>query len=260
MWSWGNNYNGQIGNGTRTNYSSPIQIGALTDWSSVEAGDSHTVAIRSNNTLWTWGNGASGRLGLGDVVSRSSPVQVGALTDWAKVSAHGGFHTLAVKTNGTLWAWGYANAGRLGNSTTGVNTNNRSSPIQIGALTNWSTVSAGGGHSVAVKTDGTLWAWGYNNLGQLGDKSVVSRSSPVQIGSGTTWSQVSASTWQLAFSGFHSIAAKTDGTIWTMGRGDNGRLGHNDTNPRSSPTQVGSLTNWMMVSAGGAHNVALTKG
>jgi hypothetical protein len=105
LYSWGNNGNGQLGLNDIVARSSPVQVGALTDWTQVTAGTSHTAAIKTNGTLWTWGQGTYGRLGQNDVANRSSPVQVGALTDWAQVAA-GGAHTAAIKTNGTLWTWG----------------------------------------------------------------------------------------------------------------------------------------------------------
>jgi alpha-tubulin suppressor-like RCC1 family protein len=114
--------------------------------------------------------------------------RVGALTNWAQVSAGSDAHTAAVKTDGTIWTWGRNSNGRLGDDTTV----NKSSPVQIGALTNWSQVSAGLGHTASIKTDGTVWAWGYNTDGQIGDGTVVAKSSPVQIGALTNWSQVSA--------------------------------------------------------------------
>jgi alpha-tubulin suppressor-like RCC1 family protein len=104
------------------------------------------------------------------------------LSDWAQVAGGGGF-SLAIKTNNTLWAWGFNSSGQLGDGTTV----NKSSPVQIGALSDWSQVAAGSTHSLAVKTNGTLWAWGTGTSGQLGDGTIVNKSSPVQIGSLTTW-------------------------------------------------------------------------
>ncbi len=148
---WGMGTASLVGDAAGINRSSPVQVGALTDWASIDGGQSHNLAIKTDGTLWSWGNANySGRLGLEDAISRSSPVQVGALLDWANVSA-GVNHSLVVKTNGTLWSWGAANAGRLGNNTITPNT---SSPVQVGALTDWASVSAAVKHSLAVKTDG----------------------------------------------------------------------------------------------------------
>jgi len=236
-----NNAQGQIGDGTQINRSSPVQIGALTTWSKVSAGYFLSAAIKTDGTLWTWGWGTQGRLGHNDVISRSSPVQVGALTDWANVSTHNG--CLAVKTDGTLWSWGYGLFAALAQN----NIIDYSSPVQIGALTNWASVSMGTNHGMAIKTDGTIWGWGFNQtFGPVGDGTVVGRSSPVQIGALTNWSKVDTGD---QFTG----AVKTDGSLWMWGSGTDGKLGNNETGSaasRSSPVQIGSLTNWLEVECG----------
>lgn len=187
LWAWGAGAFGLLGDNTTVNKSSPVQIGALTTWSKIQGGPSSAIfGIQTNGTLWAWGLGSYGRLGLGDTANRSSPSQVGALTTWADAS-NGGRHTLATQTNGTLWAWGFGTSGQLGNNTA-VTT---SSPVQVGALTTWSKVGGGSivldGFSLASKTDGTLWAWGINTNGQLGQNNTTTVSSPVQIGNLTTW-------------------------------------------------------------------------
>jgi alpha-tubulin suppressor-like RCC1 family protein len=199
LWTWGSNQNntnnqprGQLGDGTAASKSSPVQVGALTNWAQVSAGDYHTASIKTDGTLWTWGFNTQGVLGDGTTISRSSPVQIGS-TDWAQVST--GAHTTATKTNGTLWAWGPNTDGQLGDGTGA----GKSSPVQIGVLTNWSTAHAGGIHTASIKTDGTLWTWGRNNYGQLGDDTVASRSSPVQVGALTNWGQLSVG-------GSHNVA------------------------------------------------------
>ena len=148
------------------------------------------MAIKTTGTLWAWGNNGVANLGLGDTVNRSSPVQIGTDTNWSKVSA-GGSHSLAIKTTGTLWAWGTNSLQQLGliDNQTGTA---RSSPVQIGTDTDWSSISAGYNHSSAIKTNGTLWVWGDNRRGQLGIPFRTNTSSPVQIGSNTNWSKVSA--------------------------------------------------------------------
>jgi alpha-tubulin suppressor-like RCC1 family protein len=223
----------------------------LTNWSQVVAGGYHTAAVKTNNTLWSWGVSSSGQLGQNDRVSRSSPVQVGALTNWSQVSA-GSAHTFAVKTDGTIWAWGNGTTGQLGDNAVVA----RSSPVQIGALTNWSQAAYGSrnDHTAAIKTDGTLWVWGFNNNGQLGQNDRVNRSSPVQIGS-LTWQSVSTGRTFTA-------SVKTDGTLWTWGNNDQGQLGLDiaTTVLRSSPVQVGALTSWYQVSAGTTHTLAITRG
>jgi alpha-tubulin suppressor-like RCC1 family protein len=222
-----------LGDGTIVDKSSPVQIGALSDWSQVSAGSNHSLATKTNGTLWAWGLNGSGQLGDGpNFVNKSSPIQIGALSDWSQVSG-GGNHSLAIKTNGTLWAWGAATSGQLGDGTTV----SKSSPVQIGALSDWSQVSGGGSHSLAIKTNGTLWAWGRGNEGQLGDGTTVSKSSPIQIGALSDWSQVRGA-------GNASLAIKTDGTLWAWGLGASGQLGDGTIVNKSSPVQIGALTNW----------------
>ena len=246
LWVWGRNNNGQLGLGNTTNYSSPKQVGSLTNWSSVSSlSNNSTVAIKSNGTLWSWGRNATGHLGLGNVTDYSSPKQVGALTNWLSVS--GGLNSaLAVKTDGTLWAWGSNGSGQLGVG----DITNRSSPAQVGALTGWSSVSIGYLHTAAIKTDGTLWMWGINSYGRLGLGNTTDYSSPKQVGSLTTWLRAVASN-------YHTAAIKNDGTLWAWGKNSSGQLGQGNTTNYSSPKQVGTLTAWSSVVVGYNHNIAL---
>jgi alpha-tubulin suppressor-like RCC1 family protein len=200
LWSWGDGANGKLGLNDSAPFpgtvsrSSPVQVGSLTNWSSVSAGTSRSGAIKTDGTLWCWGINQAGQLGDNTAVTRSSPVQIGSDTNWKSVShalaqtAHAG----AVKTNGQLYMWGYGGNGAMG---TNVTTVYLSSPVQIGSLTNWSTIKAGLRHNVSVKTDGTLWTWGRNDRGTLGDDTTISRSSPIQVGSLTNWSFATAGTY-----------------------------------------------------------------
>ena len=250
LWLWGTNTYGQLGDNTSTNKSSPVQtVAGGTNWKSVSGGSDHTAAIKTDGTLWTWGNSFRGQLGDNSTTRRSSPVQtVAGGTNW-KLVACVGEHTAAIKTNGTLWTWGYNNFGALGDNTS----TSRSSPVQtVSAGTNWKSVSGGVLYTAAIKTDGTLWTWGYNNFGQLGDNTIASRTSPVQtVVAGTNWKLV-------ACGGEHTAAIKTDGTLWTWGRGANGQLGDNTSTSRSSPVQtVSAGTNWKLVSGGRYHTAAI---
>ena len=234
LWTWGFAlYDGQLGLGNKTNYSSPKQVGSLTNWSKLirTSNTSSLLCTKTDGTLWAWGNNAYGQLGKGNTTKYSSPVQVGSLTNWATPSM--GFHSLCVKTDGTLWAWGANFLGELGLG----DTTNRSSPVQVGALTNWSKPSGGNSASACVKTDGTAWMWGYNSFGQLGLGNTTNYSSPKQVGSNTNWSYIKTA-WN------STIGVKTDKTLFTWGRNDFGQLGKGNTTNYSSPVQVGSLTNW----------------
>jgi alpha-tubulin suppressor-like RCC1 family protein len=250
LWMWGGNSFGSIGDGTVINRSSPVQVGGDTNWAQLSVGGANVAAIKTTGTLWMWGINGAGQLGDNTTVSKSSPVQVGALTNWGQVSTSNGTHTLAVKTDGTLWAWGSNGNGGIGNGTTA----DRSSPVQIGALTNWSKVAASQqGNSLAVKTDGTLWAWGNNSVGQLGDNTTVSKSSPVQIGALTNWATPTAG-------GSVCGALKTDGTAWVWGFNLYGMIGDNTTVSKSSPVQVGSSTSWTNLGVSNFHTLAIEQG
>ena len=247
LWSWGSNGSGQLGQNNTINLSSPVQIGALTEWFKVSAGINFCASIKTNGTLWTWGDGGLGRLGQNNTITLSSPVQVGALTDWAQVSGGSSF-CAAIKTNGTLWTWGNNYSGQLGLGNRGYT--NRSSPTQVGVLTDWSQVASGNNMCVAVKTNGTLFTWGQGSSGRLGLNNTIYRSSPTQVGALTDWAQASTGEgW--------CVAVKTNGTLWSWGGGGSGQLGQNDTISQSSPVQVGALTDWAQASGSTSTCVAI---
>ncbi|MCI5195002.1 MAG: hypothetical protein D3919_01975, partial [Candidatus Electrothrix sp. AW5] len=129
----------------------------------------------------------------------------GAKAGVAKVAA-GANHTVIIKDDGSLWAWGTNGHGQLGDGTT----INKNSPVQIGTDIDWQAVAAGYYHTVALKTDGSLWAWGTNGHGELGDGTTSQRNSPVHIGTDTDWQAVAAGY-------YHTVALKTDGTLWAWG-------------------------------------------
>jgi len=207
------------------------------------------AAIKTDGTLWTWGCGTAGNLGNNLVISQSSPVQtVSNVTTWKQASVSlSGYHTAAIKTDGTLWTWGL-NTGVAGTADgiLGDNTTiSKSSPVQtISTGTNWKQVSLGKVEGAAIKDDGTLWTWGNNAYGQLGINTVGgSRSSPVQtISNVQTWKTVSLGDSRVA-------AIKTDGSLWTWGRGALGALGNELVTNQSSPVQtVSGGVNWRVVS------------
>ena len=257
LFSWGTNTKGQLGHNDIVARSSPTQVGALTNWAKVAmaSGNNFTAAIKTDGTLWTWGDNFRGNLGTNENVSveRSSPVQVGTDTDWAYIAA--GRACLAIKTDGTLWAWGANDSGVLGLSLPAALTGARSSPIQVGALSNWKAVNTGTA-TTAVKTDGTLWAWGSGNEGATGINTVYARSSPVQVGALTTWDKIAQGKQN------GNGAIKTNGTLWVWGRNYTGHLGIGNTINKSSPVQLGSDTGWTQASlstdgSGGIRNSGL---
>ena len=247
MWTWGSNVAGMLGINQPwpgNSRSSPVQVGSDTNWAfrsdSMDytdrakfcAGQNHMLAIKTDGTLWGWGVNSAGQLGQNDRTDRSSPKQVGTETTWAVAarSKDGGVNCL--KTDGTLWVWGYNALGTLGIG----NKTSYSSPVQVPGTT-WQGIMGQGKPVQAIKTNGTLWMWGPGEYGQLGINSRTSFSSPCQIGSDSNWRNCGTTTDDSAF------AIKTDGSLWSWGNNQKGELGHNDQgNPtrRSSPTQVGT--------------------
>ena len=245
LWVWGPGYDGRLGTGNTTNLSSPVQLGALTDWAQVGGFNRGGLAVKTDGTLWTWGDNDYGQLGDGTTTDRSSPAQVGSLTDWFMADG-GEEHCMAIKTDGTLWSWGRNTVGQLGLG----DTTNRSSPVQVGSLTDWLATtsddllagtpvkfSPGFDTNAIIKNDGTLWTWGGNYQGQLGDGTTTSRSSPVQVGSLTNWKTIHGSSRVMR-------TVKTDGTLWCWGYNNTGEVGDGTTVNKSSPVQVGSDTTW----------------
>jgi alpha-tubulin suppressor-like RCC1 family protein len=245
-WAWGSNVNGRLGLGDSQNRSSPVQVGALTNWVSGSATAAVSAILNSSGIVYTAGNNGTVSVNaLGRYVTstfdRSSPVQVGTLTNWSSISLKYN-HCLAITTAGSLYVWGANSFGQLGDWAGGP-ISPKSSPVQVGTLTDWSTVQAGDFHSVGTKTDGTLWTWGLNDSGQLGLGVVTNRSSPVQLGTLATWNKSSAG---VSF----TMAIKTDGTLWGWGLNTGGQLGLDAIGNfnKSSPVQVGTSISWHSVS------------
>jgi len=239
LYVWGNGENGYLATNTvNTQYSSPIQISGL--WTKFHPGNRHMWGMKADGSLWGWGKNNGGNLGQNQAEAQleaaSSPVQVPGTT-WSFVQS-GTYRTAALKSDNTLWNWGWNNDGGLGQNESAPAA--KSSPVQVPG-TNWSKISTNGYNTLATKSDGTLWAWGANNRGQLGQQGSenADRSSPVQI-PGTTWEHVN-------FCNDCIFATKTDNTAWVWGRNDYGQLGLNQSfdqaNYKNSPMQIPG-TNW----------------
>ena len=250
LWAWGMGYAGMLGQNNTTQYSSPVQIPGA-GWSSIKAHNSANAlfGVKTDGTLWGWGEGRFGSIYPYEIPGgyntyNSSAVQIPGTT-WKHASNAFSF-SIGVKNDNTLWAWGYnAEYGAIGD-----NTNvSKSSPVQVPGTwaTNVNSFGGSNNNSVAIKTDGTMWVWGWNNgQGNLGlnQANTVKISSPTQI-PGTTWSQV-------IHGDYGTMALKTDGTIWGWGINDQGGLAQNSTSAPSysSPVQIGDKTNWASIANG----------
>jgi alpha-tubulin suppressor-like RCC1 family protein len=237
---WGFNADGQLGDGTRTTRRTPVAVTGLSGVSAIAAGDAHTCARLSSGALRCWGDNSSGQLGDPAIVTNAVPqiitstVPPSAANNWTAVAA-GDFHTLALKSDGTLWAWGDNTSGQLGLSigNSSMPTPNQVTTTNLGNFDrNWVAIAAGGAHSLGLQSDGTLWAWGSNTSGQLGDPFIVSNNTPNQIVDLTSVIPGFNSSWVAIAAGLsHSLALQADGTAWAWGFNQFGQLGNNDVTP-----------------------------
>lgn len=256
LWTWGQGSSGALGAGfTIAVRSSPGTVqGGGTTWCQLSVGWYTSGAIKTDGTLWMFGCNWCGQLGDNTQNDKCSPVTTaGAGNNWCQVFSNR-WNVGGIKTNGTLWTWGHNGLGQLGDNTT----TNRSSPGSVaGGGNNWCSITFSSQHVAALKTDGTIWTWGRNEAGQLGNNcSGIANwtCSPGTVaGGGTTWCQTS-------IGGDSSSGIKTDGTLWTWGCNQFGRLGTNNTTDRSSPgTVIGCASFWRCVNIhGGSTTIALT--
>ena len=270
---WGNNSYGQLGDGTTTGKSSPVQVSGLTGITAIAAGWGHTVALKNDGTVWAWGDNHFGQLGDNTTTRRLTPVQISGLTDFpvqkngvtgVQISgltsitaiAAGAFHTFALSNDGTVWAWGRNDYGQLGFGIYSLslewgNPNTpEKSPVKSIQLTDVKAIAAGRLHTVVLKNDGTVWAFGLNDYGQLGLELSYQSLHPEEV-SGLT--DVKA----IAAGDYHTFALKNDGTVWAWGRNDYGQLGDGTTTKRKTPVHLSNLTDVKAIAAGSIDTFAL---
>ncbi|MFI8517138.1 hypothetical protein ACIGEZ_04810 [Streptomyces sp. NPDC085481] len=264
VWTWGANFNGQLGNGSFTFSTTPVQVCAvgetapcddfLTDVTAIAAGASFNLALRANGTVIAWGGNFSGQLGDGTTTSTNVPVASSGLGNVVALAA-GDAHSLALFANGQVASWGANLSGQLGNGG-----NIDSSFPGLTAVSNIRALAGGGSHSMALRADGTVLTWGSNTAGQLGNGGNTNSNIPIQVGglSGVT---------SIAAGANHSLAVPADGTARAWGSNSNGQLGNGTLTNSSVPVQVCApgttnpcasfLTGVTNVSGGFSHSVAL---
>jgi len=255
VWTWGANNYGQVGDGSFTNRNSPVHVSGISGVCAIAGGSYHSLALKSDGTVWAWGRNFNGQLGdgtYGGGADKGSPVRVLGLSGVIAI-AGGQNHSLALKSDGTVRAWGSNYYGQLGNGTSGAYS---TSPVSVSGLTDVIAIAVGDNHSFALKSNGTVWAWGRNIDGQLGNGTSgigTDKSSPVKV-SGLT------GVIALAGGGFHCFALKNDGTAMAWGYNYSGQLGNGTGGAgtdKSSPIQVPGLTGVTAMAGGYGHSLAL---
>ena len=260
VWAWGYGKDGQLGDGTTTyangqNYSeSPVLVSNLTGVTAIAAGALHALALTSSGTVSTWGYNGTGQLGIGTRTGPQTcnfsdpcsmvPVQVSNLSG---VTAIGGgyYHSLAVRSDGSVWSWGYNNCGQLGDGTT----IDRYAPVRVSNLSGAIAVAGGDETSLALKSDGTVWSWG----GACSPSASPNSTVPVQVANLSDVTAIAASVMD-----DHYLAIKSDGTLWAWGNNSGGQLGNGSTTSSSVPVQVSNLSGVTAIAAGGGFSLAAT--
>ena len=239
VWTWGWNALGQLGDGTTNDAHTPVQVVGLTNIVAISGRGYHCLALKSDGTVWAWGWNSWGQLGIGSTSATLVPLQVVGLTNPAAISA-GYMTSIALMSNSTVQVWGTGPKGELGQGNFG---DHSYAPIQVLNLSNVVSVSADFQEPEALKSDGTIWMWGWNNLGQLGNGTTSDTNLPGQVLNLTN----------MIFAGAtgdrDNCAVKADHTVWTWGRNYNGQLGIGtaDQNPHPLPVQVPSFGNGYVV-------------
>jgi len=250
LWSWGNNANGQLGDGSIGSRSKPAAIQGIDNVTTMACGGYHSLAVMANGTVWSWGNNNHGQLGDDTTTQQFHPIQVMYTSDVIAVAA-GYQHSLALKSDGTVWAWGLNDHGQLGQGS--ADNDSHTVPRQLTGLAHVKGIVTRRNHNLALMANGTVWAWGDNHNGQLGDGTTTDQYNPVQI---SGLSDIVA----VANGSYHSLAVKANGTVWSWGNNQYGQLGDGtSSNQKNSPAQVIGLIDVVAVAAGWGHSLALKK-
>jgi RHS repeat-associated protein len=230
VWAWGDNSDGELGNGTTTSSTVPVPVTGLSNVTAIAAAGNDGYALRSDGTVWSWGLNRYSELGNGTTTSSTVPVPVTGLSNVTAIAA-GGYNASALRSDGTVWSWGFNGDGELGNGSTA----NSSVPVRVSGLTGAFAVARGSQMGYALRSDGTVWAWGDNFYGELGNASTASSTTPVQV-SGLSGVRT------IAGGSTDGYALRSDGTVWAWGNNSAGSLGNGSTANSSVPVRVSGLT------------------
>lgn len=249
LWSVGQNYNGQLADSSLVYAPAPVPLTGATAITRLAPGHKHSLALRADGTVVAWGANDWGQLGDGTWDSRSAPTPVPGLTNMVAVAAGSGF-SIALKSDGTVWSWGYNYYGELGDPSV---TESRASPGQIPGLTGVVAIAAGLDHVLALKSNGSLWSWGSNIYGQLGDGTFVNHGVPTLVAAVTSPAAIAAG-------GYHTMILRSDGTVASWGRNDYGQLGDGSSTNRATPVTATGLSGIQAIAGGTWHSLALKAG
>ncbi len=238
VWAWGNNSCGQLGDGTKTKSTVPVQVKGLDEVKDISAGDQHSMALKYDGTVWTWGLNIDGQLGNGTTESKSTPVQVEGLFDIVSIKGSNIRHSLALRNDGTVWAWGYGAYGQLGNGSN----NSSLVPIQVKNLSGVTSIYAGNSSSYAIDKNGSVWRWGSANASKVPQRTEISGVVELALGSS------------------HELALKEDGTVWGCGYNSSGQLGFPAMNSKIYEfEEIQGLSDVKKITASSGSSFALLK-
>ena len=227
--TWGDNFSGQLGDGGNLDSYLPIAVSGISDVLAITAGANHSLALKNDGTVWAWGTNGNGQLGNGTNTDSNVPVQVSNLTGVIAITAYSA-GSIALKNDGTVWTFGSNLYGLLGNGTLIPESN---LPVQVSNLSGITAIAAGFSHSMALKNDGTVWAWGYNSAGELGNGTTQNETNiPLQV-------SVIAGVVAIGGGGTHALALQNDGRLFAWGYGYNGQIGNGtNLNENLLPVQI----------------------
>lgn len=249
VYAFGYNRHGQLGiENVEDIQETPIIVPGIDNISALAAGGDFSVALKSDGTVWAWGKNDVGQIGHEIAEYRYQPGQIAGISNIVAISG-GGSHTLALKNDGTIFAWGANDVGQLGIGTI----EHQSAPVQVGKLHDVTAISAGIAHGLALRSDGTVWSWGNNDHGQLGTQTETSFSSmPIQVPGLSDIVVVTAGR-------YYSLAVNKDGEVWAWGENEVGQLGIGNIEPSFIPVKVEGITDIISIAAGRTGTMALQR-